>query len=128
MHIWWYKIIALFISFGVVFSSLPLSHLHDHSELECIDHTETKDACHMQIYHGYVSADINCNHKTHVFTEIKKCGWCKFVKPFRDNYTTLDCTNFMQFNILTEFSSEYILINYPSFAFYHQGRAPPPTS
>lgn len=126
MHHLWHKLIASFLIAGVVLSTIPVSSLHSHKQsVSCESHTEEVDLCHLQIYHGYFSSDNTCEHNTHVHSEIKKCDWCKFVKPVRDEYNKLERTKFFECSANIELGNVSPFSYQIVFVLSNQGRAPP---
>jgi len=106
-------------------STIPFSAFHQHQETLCVEHSENADPCHLQIYHGFFNAEASCDHNTHVHSEIKKCEWCKFVKPFRDDFTNYIYSEYFQCSTDSELFSELNLTLYSTISLFKQGRAPP---
>lgn len=125
MQSFWHKIIGTFLLAGIVSSVLPLAYLHEHVEVTCVNHSQDIDPCHLEIYHGHISAENTCDHNTHVHSEIKKCEWCKFVKPFRDDFTNYFHSEYFECNTNSELFSELNLTFYSTSSLFKQGRAPP---
>ena len=120
-----HRLFAIIIIAGVIISAIPFNALHQHTVVQCDDHITEIDLCHLQIYHGYFSVENNCEHTTHLHSVINKCDWCKFVKPVRDDYNTVEYTQIFQFDLNIDLTDNYRFSYLSAFVLSSQCRAPP---